>query len=255
MAEWQNPQIFAIGLAVVLSLVAILVISMIVIVRAYIKRVLAEQERLNKAKSEYQQSLLWNSVLTQEKERERIASELHDQLISKLTVITYALQMESNKIDPIEMLNDSIVLARNITHDLCPPMLQQTLLNELIEDFVMPLSESYQIEYYKDIRKKGDLSNELKLQLLRIVQEVINNILKHAQASRICIHLRLTESSISVLIRDNGVGFDTKTKAKGLGLKNIELRSQLLGSKWRFKSAPQKGTLYQLCMATEGIQH
>lgn len=251
MAEWQDPKTFAIGLAIIMFLIVVLIASIVLMARAYIKRVLKEQEKLNKAKSEYQQSLLWNSVLVQEKERERIASELHDQLISKLTVITYALQTQSQKVDPVELLNNSIVLARGITHDLCPPMLEQSPLDELIADFLLPLSGSYQIDYYKGHHKKAEMRNEIKLQLLRIVQEVINNTLKHAQATKISVHLRITTSSIAIAIRDNGVGFDTNTKNKGLGLKNIELRSQLLGAKWRFKSKPGNGTLYQLCMKIE----
>ena len=136
MEGWQNPQNFAIGLFIALLFVAALVLGVVLLMQAYSKRIMQEQEKLTQAKVEYQQSLLLNSVLAQEKERERIAKDLHDDLISKLTVLTYALQIENSKVKPVELLNESIKIARRITHDLTPPLLDQTSLKDLIDDFV-----------------------------------------------------------------------------------------------------------------------
>lgn len=246
MAGWQNPENFAIGLFVALLVVIFLVTSIVVLTQLYFKRIIQEQEKLAQSKVEYQQKLLWNSVLVQEKERERIAADLHDGLISKLTVLKYAIQTNNAQIKPAEMLQDSIKIAREITHDLSPPLLGQLSFQELVESFVSPLSGAYTIEnFYRHI---GDYQhkNEIKLQLLRIVQEIVNNILKHAKATKIVFLIRVTATSTALIIRDNGVGFDAKLKANGLGLKNIELRSQLLNAKWRFKSKPNLGSTFQL---------
>lgn len=245
MAEWQNPENFAIGLSVVLLIIIFLVVSMVMLTRVYFRRIIQEQEHLAKAKIEHQQSLMWTSVLVQEKERERIASDLHDELISKLTVLMYALQTHNADINPSKVLQDSIRVARDITHDLCPPLLEQTSLAELIENFISPLAGAYIIDYSHRAYIGCELKNELKLQLLRIVQEIINNLLKHSKASTIVIRLRITVASIALVIRDNGIGFDTSLKANGLGMKNIELRSQLLNGQWRFKSKPNQGTTFQ----------
>lgn len=244
MEGWQNPQNFAIGLFVALLFVATLVVCVVLLMRAYSKRIIQEQEKLTQAKVEYQQSLLLNSVLAQEKERERIAKDLHDDLISKLTVLTYALQIENSKVKPVELLNESIKIARRITHDLTPPLLDQTSLKDLIEDFVAPLSQSYSINCVYTNHQRQVLNSDVKLQLFRIVQEVINNMLKHANASEITINLRITNSALSLVVRDNGVGFDTTLKAKGLGLKNIELRTQILKAHSKFKSRPEKGSTF-----------
>ena len=239
---------FAVGLLIVLLFVIVLITSMVLLTRKYIKRILHEQEKFTQAKLEHQKSLLWNSVLVQEKERDRIASDLHDELISKLTVLTYALQTNNEKVKPVELLGDSIKIARRITHDLRPPMLEQTTLEEMVDDFILPLRNAYGIVFSFSHQPHPELKTDVKLQLFRIVQEVVNNILKHAHASEISIYLRITDSIVALVIRDNGVGFDVSDKAKGLGLKNIELRSQLLNAKCRFKSAPNKGATFQLLL-------
>lgn len=244
MEGWQNPQNFAIGLFIALLFVAALVLGVVLLMQAYSKRIMQEQEKLTQAKVEYQQSLLLNSVLAQEKERERIAKDLHDDLISKLTVLTYALQIENSKVKPVELLNESIKIARRITHDLTPPLLDQTSLKDLIDDFVAPLSQSYSIDCFYTNHQLRVLSGDVKLQLFRIVQEVINNMLKHAKASEIKINLRITNSAVSLVVGDNGVGFDTTLNAKGLGLKNIELRTQILKAHSKFKSRPEKGSTF-----------
>ena len=79
----------------------------------------------------------------------RIASDLHDELISKLTVLTYALQTNNEKVKPVELLGDSIKIARRITHDLRPPMLEETTLDELVEDFILPLKNLISVALLK----------------------------------------------------------------------------------------------------------
>lgn len=255
MAGWQDPENFAIGLSIVLIVVIFLVVSMVVLTRIYFNRIIQEQEKLSQTEIKHQKSLLWNSVLVQEKERERIASDLHDGLISKLTVLKYALQTNNSQVKPVEILHDSIKIAREITHDLSPPLLGQISLEELVESFIAPLSEAYTIDSFYGYFSYCTLKNEIKLQLLRIVQEIINNILKHAKATKIVLRLRVTTTSIMLIIRDNGIGFDASQNTQGLGLKNIELRSQLLNARWRFKSKPNLGTTFQLYLKNDFIIH
>ena len=246
MAGWQDPENFAIGLFIAMMIVILMITGIVVITQVYFRRIIQEQEKLAKSKVEHQRELLWSSVLVQEKERERIAADLHDGLISKLTVLKYAIQTNNEKFKPAEMLQDSIKIAREITHDLSPPLLGELSFYELVESFVSPLSGAYTIEnYYRHI---GDYhhKNEIKLQLLRIVQEIVNNTLKHAKATKLEFLIRVTTTSTALIIRDNGVGFDVKLKANGLGLKNIELRSQLLNARSRFKSKPNFGSTFQL---------
>jgi len=144
-------------------------------------------------------------------------------------------------------LNETIKIARRITHDLTPPLLDQTSLEDLIEDFVAPLYQSYKVDCFFGHHQLRALTSNDKLQLFRIVQEVINNMLKHAKATEILINLRTTGSLVSLTIKDNGVGFDTTQLSKGLGIKNIELRTQILKGHSKFKSRPEKGTTFIFC--------
>ncbi len=252
MAKWQNPEIIASILALAVLFVILLASSIVWFTRIYFKRIIEEKEKLARAKEENQRSLLRNSVLVQERERERIAKELHDDLVAKLTVVSVALQTPSHRIDPVELLTDSIITARGISHELLPPLLGQLTLEELVENFLSPLSSKYTILVHPARHREGmALSNEVKLQIFRIVQEIVQNIIKHAQASMIEIGLRQSPGVLSLLIRDNGVGMKEKEKTRGLGMQNIELRAQVLDGHFKFKSGKGKGTAFLFAMKLE----
>jgi len=249
MAKWQNPEVIASILALAVLFVIALASSIVWFTRIYFKRIIKEKEKLALAKEEYQKSLLRNSVLVQERERERIAKELHDDLVAKLTVVSVALQTPNHRIDPVELLTDSIITARGISHELLPPLLGQLSLDELVDNFLSPLSLKYTLVNYPIRHQPGKpVPDEIKLQIFRIIQEIIHNIIKHAQANIIEIALKQTSSVLSVLIRDNGKGMKLNEKAGGLGMKNIELRAQVLDAQFKFKSKEGKGTTFIFSM-------
>jgi len=244
MAEWQKPETLAIWLSIGVGFVLLLITSMIIFTRFYIQRMLREEQERAQLKLDYQKDLLNDSVRVQERERNRIAADLHDGLISRLNVLLLAMHTpQHTEVAPPVLLKESIGVARRISHDLSPPLLEETDLAELISDFVMPLKAAFSVEIDLRQEKPPVIHSETKLQIFRIVQEVISNIIKHAQAKRISIYLRLSENRISIRIQDDGIGFDEK-KSSGLGHKNIELRIQLLKGSCRFRSAPQKGTSF-----------
>ncbi len=246
MAEWQDPQTFAIGLSIVIILVLALIISIIIFTKGYIKRIKQEQTKLSETKIKYQKDLLKDSVLVQERERNRIAADLHDNLISKLHILklSHHAKKPASQID--EMLTNSIDIARRISHDLSPPLIEETSLIELIGEITSSIQGSINVVFSKTNITDLEIPVEYKLQILRIIQEVIQNILKHAAAKRIDINLRITKNSFAITVKDDGIGFDPTRKAKGLGTKNIELRTQLLKGRYRFKSKINEGTFFLL---------
>ncbi len=246
MAEWQDPQTFAIGLTIIFILVTALIISIIIFTKGYIKRIKQEQTKLTEIKIKYQKNLLKDSVLVQERERNRIAADLHDNLISKLHILklSHHAKKPASQID--EMLTNSIEIARRISHDLSPPLIEETSLIELIYEITNSIQGSINIVFSKNNITDFEIPVEFKLQILRIIQEVIQNILKHAKATKIDINLRITKKNLAISVQDDGIGFDTSKRAKGLGTKNIELRTQLLKGTYRFKSEINKGTLFLL---------
>ncbi len=206
------------------------------------KRMTEANLREARMQLEHQKKLLETNLQAQEKERMRIASDLHDSLIGKLTVIRMKSQAGTPTVEIDTMLGEGIAEARRISHDLTPPLLEHTPLQELIADLLNPWGDKLKIDYFSDVRLEGVLPAETKIQLVRIVQELITNIIKHANATEVTVHLRYTQSSIALLVKDNGRGFDTSVLKKGLGLNSLELRMQYLNAKYKVDSAIGKGT-------------
>lgn len=244
MAEWQDPQTFAFGLGIVSLFIILLIIAIIILTRSYINRIIQEQKKLTETTIKYQKDLLKDSVLVQERERNRIAADLHDNLISKLHVLKLIHHAKKPPSQIDEMLTNTINIARRISHDLSPPLIEETSLVDLLKEFASTLQGTINVVFTKINIIDIEMPVAYKLQILRIIQEVIQNILKHAQASQIELNLRVTINRLSIIVKDNGRGFDTSKIAKGLGMKNIELRSQLLKGKYRFKSQVNKGTIF-----------
>lgn len=244
MAAWQNPENFALWLSIVFAFVIALIGTFVYFTRLYFVRILREQHKLQKTIVAHQQQLLEDSILVQERERNRIAADLHDDLISKLNISLLSLHTAPNLDDLSTMLQDSIILARRISHDLSPPLLEQSNLYELLEGFLDPIQEHLKINLSYSCTIEKDLSNPTKLQIFRIAQEVINNILKHAQSTTLNIHLHQGKYFVGLKIIDNGIGFDINQNTQGLGLKNITLRSQSLKGVFRFNSKPQQGSSF-----------
>ncbi len=248
MGEWHNPASFAIWLTIVLIVVIALSVSFVLLTRLYIKRILWEQTQLDNTKIEYQKRLVRDSVSIQEVERERIASDLHDELISNLNIlrmVLYNCKIQSD-MNPIKMLEDGISLSRRISHDLMPPMLEETEFVDLLYGFVYPLKDSFNLSFNTVGVKFDVIIKDNKLQLFRICQEVISNLIKHSKATIISVDLRFFKKSLFIRISDNGIGFNPSITNVGLGLKNIELRNQYIGGLYKFKSTANRGTDFLL---------
>ena len=244
METWQKPETFALGLAIVFIVFTALSTFIVVFMRLYFKRLIHEQNQQMEMSVKHQKELLEKSVITQERERKRIASELHDGLISKLNTIVLMLStgMQENIQSSSDMLSESIQLARKISHDLTPPMLEETDLQELISGFLHPLQNSFKIEFNKSTYNPSEIKVDPKLQIFRIFQESINNIIKHAEASQIIIDLKQTPNYLLLKVRDNGKGFDLEKQKNGLGLNNMLIRTQFLSGSYKAKTAINKGT-------------
>lgn len=243
MEEWQNPQTIAIWSLIALFIVILLGISIVILVRLHLQRMLKAQQKIAETKLRYQQQLLKDSVQIQERERNRIASDLHDELIGQLNVVLYAQYNHPQSTILLPQLQTCIATARRISHDLSPPLLLQTSLQEWITELIYPLREAYHINTYFNITS-SELHIDIKLQIIRIVQETISNILKHSKADSINLMLRVSHQLIAFKIEDNGLGFNPEDLSNGLGLKNIELRAQLTNGTYKFKTPLGGGTTF-----------
>ncbi len=245
MADWQDPITIATWIVIALAAMTLMVMSIIWLTRLYLQRLLKEREAMADAVLHHQKALLETSVTIQERERNRIAAELHDDLLSKLSILALASHSNDTLDVHRELIGQSIRTARSISHDLCPPLIEATMLDQLLADHVKPLESSFDIKFWVREYEPLNIAANVKLHVLRVFQEVVNNIIKHANAQSIAVDLRITSQYLVLLVADDGIGF-VHTPSKGLGLRNIELRAQLLNGQFRFRSRQSSGMQFTL---------
>lgn len=212
-------------------------------------------QRLQLEQKWYQRSLTRQIIAAQEKERETLSHELHDNVNQILTTVKLYLESalindkEKNSLISKSMshLIDCIHEIRNLSHGLLPPAVYSKSLVESLESLVenvegcTKFAISFQVERYH--RAVG---NELALAVYRIVQEQLNNIIKHAHASAVTIRLSQCQEGTSIVIEDDGIGFNTATQSKGIGLRNMANRVKAFNGKFSLQSSQGKGCRLQM---------
>lgn len=243
MEPWQKPETITLWIIIIVVFLILLLTFITLLIRLIFKKIARIKIAEVQAKIKYQKDLLKASITIQENERKRIASDLHDALIGKLIAIKIHQENNSDPLKYSKLIDNSIQMVRNISYDLSPPLLEYTTFSELIEDIAIPLRLNINITSKFDQRYTYDYTSDFKLQVIRILQETLNNIIKHANASSVVIHLRESKKNMFIKITDNGKGFNTQNKHSGLGLKNIQSRVQYLNGVYRIKSRTGLGTI------------
>lgn len=192
-----------------------------------------------------------DAVLTaQENEREHLGRELHDNINQILTTarlyIEYALSEEKMRMQLMESSRDFIITAirevRELSKTLVPASLDEKGLTHALDDLIQKVKLLNTIEITtKYSFHEGKLSPKFRLAIFRIIQEQLNNIVKHSKASRASIVIKESSTDLILKVNDNGIGFDTTSKHEGLGFKNILSRATLYGGVVSINSAIGKG--------------
>ncbi len=210
-----------------------------------------------------QQAFASQLIESQETERQRIAAELHDSLGQHLLVIRNRAALGERAVqDPVQCKNqfdeitDSATQAisevRTISQNLRPINLDRLGLAATIEEMVEKVAASSGIQFSADIEalEDGWLTKAQEVNCFRIIQESLNNIIKHAQATKAYVELWREDGVLLVTVRDNGRGFAAEAAsngaARGMGLASIAERLRILGGTHTIKSAPGEGTTLDL---------
>lgn len=190
-----------------------------------------DREKLERELVEKEKKIAERLIEVQENERKRIARDLHDSIGGMLASIylktsQLETQFSSNEVthELKDLVSKSIVEARSISHNLTPPHLKETGLElslrtqlQLIQDQAhLPITFTYSLP--------ANISQNLQLSLYRVCGELVQNVLKHAQASELMIHLLEVDGEVEVIVEDDGRGFDPKQSKSGIGLTNIQDR-------------------------------
>jgi signal transduction histidine kinase len=204
-------------------------------------RKILEQKKLSKAQ-----------IKGQEKEKQFIGAELHDNINQQLTTAKLYLDLarvnEEMRMDLIEksgmVVSKAINEIRALSKSLIPPTIKDIGLIESLQEIV----DSYSlVQKFKIIFKSTEVLNELdedlKLSIYRIVQEHMNNIVKYSEADNVWIRFDETQGQVLLSIRDDGKGFDVKNtiRSKGVGLLNMKNRLELYNGTFEIDSAPARG--------------
>jgi signal transduction histidine kinase len=200
-------------------------------------------------------------VAAQEAERQRIARDLHDETGQSLTAIGMGLRGLSGKLGPrskdalttlhkLETLTaDSLKELQRLMTDLRPSHLDDLGLPAALRWYASRIQEHSSLQIRVDIHgEERDLDDAMKITIFRIIQESLNNVIKHSQATHVNIHLHFEEKHVRINIFDNGIGFDReqvqlkRTSRPSLGLAGMEERAALVGGTVNVQSRPGYGT-------------
>lgn len=242
-------------IAIVIILLALFGVFIVTIVYRYQGKQIAYFRQIEELKVSHLNTLLESQLEVQEQTFQHIAREIHDNIGQKLTLaklylntLTYA-DMDTTKSsvkDSLELITDSIRGLSEVSRSMSTEMV---LNNGLIKGIEMEVENIKKIKAYEVVfsiyGKEVFLSGNAELVIFRIVQESINNFLKHANGYKITITLEYTNEHLLLDIQDDGKGFDVNNAATGSGLGNIRKRAAMLHSDCVIKS-DMKGTLIKI---------
>lgn len=224
--------------------------NLLVVLREDIsERKRAEAELVN-LKLSQQKELMKTVLQTQELERERIGEWLHNEVGQLLYAVKLKHEMLNTKdprdINLLREINDvlekAITETRNIAFELVPAMLRDFGLVEALTELFQRIATP-RLTVSTSMNLEQRLTEEYEMSIYRMIQELINNIIKHSRATEAFVEVAKHAGGILLRVEDNGIGFDqTQTSPKGIGLKSIINRVQLLNAQLTIESEPSKGT-------------
>ena len=241
-------------------IIAIVVLMLLVAITGFLfyrKKQIEQQAKLD-AEIASQKEIRTKAILeAEEKERRRIAQDLHDgvgQLLSaaKLNLSNLeskiTTQTEEQKLaiqNALSLVDYSVKEVRAVSHNMMPNTLIKLGLASAVREFITKLGKAPTLKVDLEIVGLDTrLDNQVETVLYRVIQEIVNNIIKHAKASQISMQLIRHETELNIMIEDNGVGFDTNQldDFEGIGLKGIKTRIEFLNGSVHFDSSIGRGT-------------
>lgn len=249
-AENQTNKLYLSGAIVLLILLAG---GFFVVNRSYQQRrkiasmqLELKSNELNEMMSQQEAASLSAMLKGQEEERERIAKDLHDRLGGTLAALKLGMRRAENKVEKeeLDMLDGAVIEVRNIAHNLSAGVMEKAGLRVALLELKKMIERSGAIKF--DVFVQSNLSEvgqETALELYRIVQELTNNTIKHANATSISVQATMTTTNFNLIFEDNGDGFTQNEISEGMGLRNMRARAEKINGTFHLDSSPGRGTI------------
>lgn len=215
---------------------------------------------------ELERSLTEAIIESQEAERFKISSELHDNVCQILAACSMKMAVLRNEVpaplddrfgDCLRHVRLASEEIRSLSHQLSPALYEDTTLRESIDRLLLTISPNTPTEILVETDPVFEgliLERGTHQHILRIIQEQVSNIIKYAQANQAVIRISYSDGTACLQVSDNGKGFDTDAKKYGIGLSNIRRRAELLSGKKSITSTPGKGSSLQITFRSRRIE-
>ena len=239
----------------------LLTVFIIIFFVVYQRRLLQQQLNTQQLEAAYQKELLNAGILAQEAERKRIAVELHDSIggllsATKIYVSNVSQELPNEQFQlfkgkALEALNENIGEIRTITNDLLPQSLERLGVVSATRNLTEKLTYLTDIKVDFNTNSEERFEKDREKALFRILQELMNNTLKHSNAQNLTIHFHFDPHQLSIQYNEDGQGFDRQAyeqqnQLKSFGLKNMESRIAFLNGTIDYTTAPGEGVLVKL---------
>ena len=250
-----------------IAIVALSVFTVLVLLLGYSfykRRTLQQQANAQAALAKQQQQATIEIINAEEKERKRIAEDLHDGVGQLMTAAWLNLQALNSQMPPdnsqqYQLINKTLLLVdesckevRQVSHNMMPNALLRKGLVNAVKEFIGQINTGkLSINLQMDELQKA-LPSHVETVLYRVIQESVNNVIKHAQASQLDISINQDEGGVDVMIEDNGKGFNAAItrETDGIGLQNIRSRILYLKGTVTWDSSADNGTLVAIHIPT-----
>lgn len=241
----------------------ILCVGFVIFIALYQRKMFQEQEKRRIMDLEFQNKMIQLQIDSTETERKRIAADLHDSIGSllwaaKLNIaflgrsVDFSGELKDSYSETMRMLDQSVDSVRRISWELTPEAFNHTGLASSIKEFCTRLDGKGQKVIYEESGRSVFWKDDRALMVYRIVQELVNNAVKHARANVIRVRLKWSAQTLDVEVSDDGIGFVLNDKVRsGVGWWNITNRSNKIGAKLLVKENTPKGAAIELTVPLE----
>lgn len=237
-------------LVIVLCSVILLFFSGFFIVFAIFhnRKMIANHKKVQQLEKEKSRKELVNAIQIQEKERQRMGQDIHDDLGPTMIAIKLKLNRLSGEEAPkekdlnqlTEMMEETITNVRGLSQSMYPSTLEKYGLINAIKEMGSRIQSATNIKMEIEVSDKAEeMSEDEKLSIYRIIQEFCNNSVKHSKCELIIIDILEQDGSYTIAVSDNGKGFElTNDEGTGLGLRNMEMRAKAINFDFKMTSSP-----------------